>query len=231
MKRFLKFVALGVLLGLSLAFVQHILGIDEEIFQKYTYIALVSAFVLVVVYNLAYILPLSIAITKNMRLVGEGKANEAIRNLGELRDRAKKKKCRRLATICTVNLAAAYLDEHNFDMVIEELESIDSSRLNPELRLVYALNLMSAYLNTDKNKLACELYEENKGIIEKYKNDSRYRDTIALNTALILLSNNDIEGARKITEIARTKVKNEKYIKAFDIVETEIERIENGDDK
>lgn len=205
MKRILKMIAIGVIIGILLVVVQIVFRIPKDVFLHYYWICGVLVILGAVIFNLFY----NLRYQKNMKdaamLLENGKAKEYIEAVEEL---LKNAKGRHLKNFLTVNLSAGYCDLKEYEKAIELLESLLSVKLNGVLKMVHRLNLCVCYFYSNQGKKGITLYESSQKDFKPFLKSKIYGGNIAVLGVFSAIENREFIRAKELLKYAREEWDN-----------------------
>ena len=206
MKRTMKIIGMGFVIGILMLIVQNAFSIPDDIFLKGY--SIVGLFVIVgaVLFNLLYNVLYNKKIQKAIRLLKDGKPKAYIEQINIIKEKAKGKTLRR---ILEINLSAGYYDLKEYDKAIALLEPLAEVKLRDEIRIVWFLNLCLSYFYVQQNEKAMALYSQNKNKCDKFKRMGKYTENIMLLEIFVALEKNEIALASELIEGLEKQVTDE----------------------
>lgn len=176
MKRVKTVIIAGICLGIVLLAVQIGMGIDSDVFMRNYWMAAPVLVIGVVAVYVGYQMYYQRKMQKLAGLLAQGKAKEYVDGMMKLRESAKGKDLR---SVIDLNLAAGYVESKQYGAAVMILESLREEDIrNENLRVVYCIDLCMSYFESGKTEKARTLYEESRGIFEKYRGGERYGECI-----------------------------------------------------
>lgn len=206
MKRIIKIVGIGFVLGILLLIIQKTLSIPDDIFRKGYWIMGIFVIVGAVLFNVLYNLSYSKKIQKAIGLLKEGKCKAYIEQIEKIKEKAKGKTLR---SVLDVNLSAGYYDLKQYDKTIAILEPLAKVKLRDEIRIVWLLNLCLSYFYVQQNDKAMALYLQSKNTCEKFKRMGKYTENIMLLQIFVALEKNEVALASELVERLEKQVTDE----------------------
>ena len=177
MKSIKWIVIVGICLGIALLVVQIVTGIDSDVFMRYYWMVAPFLVIGAVVAYAGYQVYYQRKMQKLAGLLEQGKVKEYLDGLMKLRESAKGKNLR---NVIDLNLAAGYVESKQYGAAVMILESLPEEIIrNENLRVVYCINLCTSYFESGKKEKAETVYEENRGLFEKFRGGKMYGECIA----------------------------------------------------
>lgn len=200
MKRVLKILALGIVLGLGCVLLQQGLNMDATTFLKgywmFALAILAGAVLLNVLYNLYYLHKAKGLATQ----LEEGHPQVFVEGMEQLLRTAKG---RRLREILTLNLTAGYIETQQFDRAIAILEEMgQKQRQNSAMAVTRCINLYTSYFKTEQYKKALELYQSQQPLLDSFRRHSIYGPHIAVVDVMAALIQEDYPQAEALLRTA-----------------------------
>lgn len=213
MKRIIKFIVIGICLGFILFIIQKIFQIDEATLMHHYWIAASVVVIGTVLINVCYNLFYFSKTKKAIELLNQEKPQEYIQTIDALLKTAKGKVLR---NILTLNLAAGYIETKQFDIAIPMLEELSTKRLKGSaVNLVHRINLCQSYFETKQYEKAIAIYNENKALFQKYRNDKNYGGHIAILDVIAAIIHKQYDQAEKLLNMAKETYDDSRLQKAF----------------
>ena len=182
LKRIIKIAVFGVCLGLILVIIQNVFQIDEGVFMHGYWIAAPGIVLAAVLFNIVYNTSYQRKMLKAKALLDEGRAQEYIAETEKLLQTAKGENLR---NILGLNLAAGYMEMKEFGTAIGMLEELRERHLpSGAVKMILNLNLCVSYFYDAQYEKAVELYDRERKVFDRYRNDKRYGGNIAALDAL-----------------------------------------------
>lgn len=226
MKRILKIIFIGIILGIFLVMIQNIFQIDEDTFLHIYWIFAVVFVVGAVCINVFYNLFYQQKMRKIAALLDAGKLNEYITEIEKLLQNAKGKNLR---NILKLNLSAGYIEAKQYDIAINILEELSSQHLSGStIQMVHRLNLCMSYFYTAQYEKAMKLYQESQKIFHSHRNSKVYGGNVIVVDILAEIQNEQFESAKKLLNTARKSWKNHRLQAAFQELDQFILTAENN---
>lgn len=200
MKRILKIVAIGIIIGILLVIVQIVFRIPKDVFLHYYWICGVLVILGAVIFNLFYNLRYQKKMKDAAILLENGKAKEYIEAVEEL---LKNAKGRHLKNFLTVNLSAGYCDLKEYEKAIELLESLLSVRLNGVLKMVQRLNLCVCYFYSNQGEKGITLFESSQKDFKPFLKSKLYGGNIAVLDIFVAIEKGEFIRAKELLKSAR----------------------------
>ena len=177
MKHVKAVIIAGICLGIVLLAIQIGTGIDSDVFMRYYWMAAPFLVIGAVVVYAGYQVYYQRKMQKLAGLLEQGKTREYVDGLMKLRETAKGKNLR---NVIDLNLAAGYVESKQYGAAVMILESLPEEVIrNENLRVVYCINLCTSYFESGKKEKAEKVYEENRGLFEKFRGGKMYGECIA----------------------------------------------------
>lgn len=133
-------------------------------------------------------------------LLEQGKPQEYIQTVEELRHQAKG---RYLKNLFTINLSAGYCDANEYKKAIELLESLENARLYHDLKLVYHINLCICYFYDGQTDKAIALYESSQKLFRWPLAAKLYGGNIVVLDVFALIEQGEFDRAKELLTTAR----------------------------
>lgn len=227
MKHALKSVAIGVCLGIALLFVQISLRLDGRQFTRGYWAVALTALLGAVAVNLGYNAYYLHKLRKMAKLWADEEPQRYVDGVQAL---LKTAKGRRLRDLLTLNLAAGYVGTRAFDRAIAMLEDFDDRDLKGAVeKVVHRINLCMSYFYTAQYEKAMALYEENRQLLGKFRNDKTYGAHIALIDIIAAIIGKQFDQAEAMLAKARKSWPSPPFQKAFSEVERTMEQLRLAD--
>ncbi|MDD3570150.1 MAG: hypothetical protein PHY44_03515 [Lachnospiraceae bacterium] len=156
MKRVLKIIAIGLVIGTLLFIVNKAFNIPKDVFMNFLMICFVVVVFGSAISYVFYNYRCEKKIKASVKLLENGKAKEYIEALEVL---LKNIKGSYMKNYITVSLSAGYCDLNDYEKAIELLESLTNVPLHGDLKIVQRMNLCSCYFYTHQGEKAMELYQ------------------------------------------------------------------------
>lgn len=219
-KKFKIMIGLGLALGVILLVLQNVLKIDPSTLMDYYLKFGVVLILLILIVNTVYFVIMSSKIKKKLVLYHEGKYGEFNSAMEEI---LKKAKGENLKNIIRINLSAGYIESKEYDKAKETLENIKPLKLRDErVRLVYYINLCVCNFKLENYEKFKELYEINKNLFKKYKDEEGYSESLAQLEITNYIVEEEFDKARELLEVTREKYKDTKYKDDYNELEKQI---------
>lgn len=213
MKRYLKIIFFGLILGISLVMIRAGLQIEQAVFMRGYWI--ISGMVILTAFlgNAAYLLFYHRKLQKLSELLNEEKPQEFLSGIAAMQKTAKGKT---LQDVLSLNLAAGYLELKQFDRAILLLEEMAAKKLKGEtLKLVHGLNLCMGYFETGQIEKGQALYGECEPLFAKYRNGKLYGANVAVVDILAAISREQYDQAEALLEAATAAYPGPRFQKAY----------------
>lgn len=220
MKRVLRIVAAGTLLGFILVMIRSVFQIDKDEFLRGCWMTapavVLGAAAVNVLYNVTY--------QRKMRgiaaLLEAGKPEEYIAEMEKLLQTARG---RNLRNVLKLNLAAGYMDIKQYDTAVSMLEELSGKRLlGSAVKMVHRLNLSMSYFYTAQYEKAMELYNGSRRVFEPYRNSKAYGGHIAAVDILAAIENGRYEEAKGLLDMARKSWSSPRLQDAFAMLDASL---------
>lgn len=174
MKRALKIIALGIIIGFALVFVQKIFTLPEEYFVTGICIFAAMIVILSVLFNAVYNIAYYIKVEKAQQFLKDGKYKKYINSIQVMKKTVKGSKIR---LTLDMEEAKGYTALNDYSGALALLEPIQTSGIKGELKLILLLSLCMNYIFVQPEKMVT-LYLENKAMFDKFKKRKRYKESI-----------------------------------------------------
>lgn len=200
MKYYLKFVGLGVCIGILLTVLRIVLPIDEEAFMRGYWITGAVVVGLAAAGSLFYTGRYRKRMQGALALFEKGEIGPYME---EVKDMLRSAKGRSLRNTLQINLSAGYCEMGQFDRAAEILEGLSGERLQGVMGMVYRLNLCVCYFYTSQNARAMELYHASGKLFGPYRKSRFYGGNIALLDMLAAIEEGRYRDAENMLADAR----------------------------
>lgn len=202
MKRIVRIVAIGIVLGICLLMIQKGFRIEEDAFMRGYWIVAPLIIAGAVLANVCYNLSYQRKMRKIVGLLDSGNTQEYIEEVEKLLHTAKGQGLR---NILKLNLAAGYIEAKRYDTAINMLEELpDQCFLGSALKMCRRLNLCICYFYTAQYEKAMGLYDESQKFLQPYRNGETYGGNIAVLDILAAMKNKQYGQAQTLLEAAQT---------------------------
>lgn len=205
MKRILKPIALGVLLGFVLLAIQSIFDIPNHVFNKIVIIAFVAVIIISIVVNVIFVQKYQRRVHKQIKLLESGKQKEALFDMEQMLETAQRKKMKNVERICRLNMTAALCDLKDYSRALKILEDMDTSELKGQEEFVYDLNLCACYFYLEKNEEGLDVYDRSYTVFQKFKDNPVYGGYVAVVTIWAMLALGEYDQAEYMLSKAKEK--------------------------
>lgn len=220
MKRILKVAGAGLVLGTALVILQKATGTDEKTFMHWYFICAAALLILLAAVNAGY----NAFYIRKMKRAAELFYNEEFdRYIEETEKMLKSVKGSALRSMLTVNLAAGYIETEQYDRAEELLDRTDRSRIKGnEVRFVHALNSCIVQYEQGRYENARRIYDENKMLIDRYRNSSVHAGSIAAADVIAAVAAGDIKKAEGLVSEAKADCSDRRIMRYLDRLEARI---------
>ena len=205
MKRILKPIGLGALLGFVLLAIQILFDIPDHVFNKIVIIVFVLVIVLIIGINIIFVQKYQRRVHKQIALLEAGKQKEALFDMQQMLETAQRKKMVNVERICRLNMTAALCDLKEYQQALNILEGMDPSTLKGQEEFVYDLNLCACYFYLEKYEEGLDVYDRSYTVFEKFKDNPVYGGYVAVVTIWAMLALGEYNQAELM--LASTKEK------------------------
>ncbi len=220
-KRILKIIAASVILGLVMVAVQTGFKIESELFLSYYWKFSIVFLLMILVINIIYIMIYSKKIQKALTLLNEDKIEQYI---AEMELILQKIKGRDFINLVKINLTAGYLKNREYQKSLDVLNSIEEKQIKNEiLKLVYLINKAVSYFRLENYDKFKEIYDSQKAIFEKYRDNEDYGEPIGQLEVLSAVIEDRPETAKQLLDKLRVRWSNLSNQKDYDELEKIIE--------
>lgn len=226
MKRLLRILGIGVLLGLVLVFVQHLFDLSTDTLLHFYWMIAVGVVVAAFLFNALYHRHYQKKMQDAAKLLEQGKTEAYIATVSELRQNAKG---RYLKNLFTVNLTTGYCDLKEYAKAIELLRSMESTRLYGTLKIVYAINLCVCWFYGGQPEQAMDLYERSQTLFQLPLARRLYGGNVAVLDLFALLEKGDAKQAKELLDAARLQWTDARLQSDFQYLEEKIGQQLNND--
>ncbi len=161
MKRKLKVIGFGLILGILLIVLQKSLDIPKDDFKIVYIIVGVIIIVGIIVINVSYFMYYRKLLIKIAKIADKGDYNMAISQIETLQ---KKAKGGHLNNVIEIVRAGFYNDKGSSQQAIEILENMNVAKINKKLLNVYYMTLCTCYFSNNNSEKAVKIYDEHKEV-------------------------------------------------------------------
>lgn len=216
MKKFVKMLIIGLIIGIVLTIIQVVTDVDRDVFMNLFLKAGIIFLIAVIVINTAYFAYYSNKLEKIMPLFAEKNYSEYNKQMEEL---LKKTKVRFIKETIRINLSAGYLENKEFEKALKILEEVKIEEMKGSpLTFVYWNNLCDVYFRTGNFKKFIEVYDANKKLFDKHRNDKNFEANVFQLDIIRLSLDGKYDSARE--SVAEKNLENpEDYEKLIQTVE------------
>ncbi|MGI6509806.1 MAG: hypothetical protein ACOX1L_04410 [Erysipelotrichaceae bacterium] len=220
-KRILKIIAASVILGLVMVAVQNGFKIESELFLSYYWKFSIVFLLMILVINIIYIMIYSKKIQKALALLNEDKIEQYIAEMERI---LQKIKGRDFINLVKINLTAGYLKNREYQKSLDVLNSIEEKQIKNEiLKLVYLINKAVSYFRLENYDKFKEIYNSQKAIFEKYRDNEDYGEPIGQLEVLSAVIEERTETAKQLLDKLRARWANLNNQQDYDELEKIIE--------
>lgn len=222
-RKYMKIFACVIPLGLLLGILKSMFSIPDEIFWKIY--CTFGGFVIVgcVLFNYCYHRHYANKMKEACKILEEKGPDAYIEFINGLLQKAKGK---HLKAFFTVNLSVGYTDKKDYKKALELLESVSSSPMRGELKMVYKLNLCCNYYYDNQGEKARSIYEESLKIFSPFRETPIYGGNIAVIDMFMELENKNYDLAEGLLKSGKSKWNNPRLQDDFRYIEEILK--ENG---
>lgn len=226
MKKILKIIGIGFILGILLLVIEKGFDIDSEVFMSYYWKIGIGLVLLLGIFNIIYNLVITNKLKKAMIYFEEQDYAKYIENMESI---LKNVKGKTLQNLIRLNLSAGYIENNEYDKGLDILNDVDKDTLtNEQSTLVYWLNKAIVYFRLGDYENFKQIINTQISLFEKYKNNENYGESLSQLKILNLIVDGEFKIAKKDLEKLRTYYTNSKKQLEYDKLEKIIEdRIKN----
>lgn len=204
MKRVLKVLAPGVILGVALGLVLGLLrtnlNIDQVTFLKWFWIFTLPILVGAMLFNILYHLYYRHKVNNLAAQLEGGHPQVFVEGMEQLRRTAKGQYLRQ---VLTLNLTAGYIETQQFDRAISILEEMgQKQRRNSAMAVTRCINLYASYFKTEQYEKALELYQSQQPLLDSFRRHAIYGPHIAVADVMAALIQEDYPQAEALLHAA-----------------------------
>ena len=225
MKRVLKIIALGVLIGIFMLVIQFTLQIPKDTFMFYYKIFGAVVIFGAVLFNYIYIHAFQKKMKKAAVVLEKGKPQEYIELVEGMRQRAKG---RFLKHVIDVNLSAGYFKLQDYEKSIALLEGLLGQRLYGGLKMVQRLNLCAAYFYSGQTEKALALYEDSQKTLKPYRKSTLYGGNIMVLDIFAQIEQGALALAGETLTIAKEAYSTPSLQEDYNFLEAKLQQLQNG---
>lgn len=224
MKRTLKVIFAGVVLGIALLVLTKFLRIDEGDFLRIYWKLGLALILLVAVINSGYYFYKLRQLKPVMALYERGEFKKFVEEMEELISGTRNKY---LQNLMKLNLGAGYLDLNQPERVVDLYESMDVNYLkSKDLKLVYRLNLAIAYFKLEDRSAFKRIFKANEDFFARFEDHRTYGESVGQLYLMEEISEGHFDRARERLNALRSQSKKPKMIAAYNQLEIIINRKE-----
>lgn len=221
MKRIIKVVIAGLVLGLGLLILSLALGIDEEVFLHYYWRMGLGLIVLVALINTGYYFYKVKELKPVMALYEDMEYAKFVEEMERLIPGVKNKS---LKNIMKLNLGAGYLETDQADKLVDFYGSMNTKDLRTkDLKFVYWLNLAIAYFKLEDREGFDQVLRDHKDIFAAYQDHKEYGESLAQVYLMEEIFQEKFDKARRRLIRLREGSQKAKMLRSYDRLEKIIE--------
>lgn len=221
MKRTLKVIFAGVVLGIALLLLTNFLHIDERDFLRIYWILGMALIFLVAIINSGYYFYKLRQLKSVMALYETGEYKKFV---GEMEELISGTQNRYLQNIMKLNLGAGYQVLNQPEKLVGLYESTDVKYLkSKDLKLVYRLNLAIAYFKLEDQPAFKRIFKANEDFFASFEDHATYGESVSQPYLMEEISEGHFEQAQERLNILRAQSKKPKMIDTYN----QLERIIN----
>lgn len=230
MKKHIKYIGAGLLMGLFIALL--IEGISKSLNLQQTLITnifLVCGLILLAMgisYNFVYLRRYRKRIRNHISLLESGKAETALKDMILMHEELTKKGAKHLAQVVKLNMTAAYCDLKEYDEALNILLELASEKFEGIEDLVYRLNLCACYYYSGNKDGGTLSYVSSEKVFNKYSEDETYGRNIAVIKMMYLIANQKYEEAKNLLKKAKNKWTNPRILNDYLEIENYLESVQ-----
>lgn len=224
MKRTLKVILAGVVLGIALLLLTNFLHIDESDFLRIYCNLGLAAILLVAVINSGYYFYKLRQLKPVMALYARGEFKIFVEEMEGLISGTRNKY---LQNVMKLNLGAGYLDVNQPESLVDLYKSMDVNYLkNKNLKLVYRLNLAIAYFKLEDLPAFKRIFKANEDFFARFEEHATYGENVSQLYLMREISEGHFGRARERLNTLRAQSKKPKIIDTYNQLETIINKKE-----
>lgn len=229
MKRTIKILGLGFLLGILLLIIKEIFKIDSDVLLSYYWkIGLLVLFLILVINSLYYIIYMN-KIKKIMPLYTQGNYHQYIKEMEQLLEKVKGKT---LKNILKLNISAGYLELGDYKKGQQIIDQIESENLKDKnLILVYWVNKCVVHFKLNEYDEYKSIFHEKRELFNKYKENPLYKKSINDLEIMYAIVNEDYKLADKLIEQSMDRWSDEKSRKEYIDLDLIVNKLKNNEEK
>lgn len=209
MKRHLKFIAIGLgiglLMGIVLTMLSNALDIDKKTFQIAVYLLCVVIVLGTIIVNLLYTRPFRKRVCGQSALLEAGKPAEALADMKQMLEDPRVQKMKYMKRLCRLNMTAAYCDLHQYDQAMEIFRELSTEKLCGREELVYHLNLCICYFYQGQEEEGLLYYHLSQKLFDAYRQNKFYGGNVAVVTMWAMMAQGETAQAEELLEKAKKK--------------------------
>ena len=212
MKKHLKYIGFGFLIGIGITIVLSIISKTTNIdLDHLTNVVLVIATLVVLftlIYNYLYTRKYRKRVMYQLELLNKHEPELALKDMQDLYQLLIKKHSKYYVNIVKLNMSAAYCDMKQYAEALALLLELSETELSGQCDFIYRLNLCACYFYLGKKKEALYCYTLNKRIFDKYHNHKLYGGNVAVVEIFALLAEKEYKQAEKLYQETKSKWNN-----------------------
>lgn len=224
MKRTMKVIFAGVILGIAPLVLTNCLHIDESDFLRIYWKLGLVLILSVAVINSGYYFYKLRQLKPVMALYERGELKKFVEEMEELISGTRNKY---LQNLMKLNLGAGYLDLNQPERLVDLYESMDVNYLkSKDLKLVYRLNLAIAYFRLENQPAFRRIFKANEDFFAGFEDHDTYGENVGQLYLMREISEGRFDRARERLNTLRAQSKKPKMIDTYNQLETIINKKE-----
>ena len=213
MKRTLKVIFVGVVLGIALLLLTQLLHIDESDFLRIYWKLGLALILPVASINSGYYFYKFRQLKPVMALYDRGEFKKFVEEMEELISGTRN---RYLQNIMKLNLGVGYLDLNQPERLVDLYESMDVKYLkSKDLKLVYRLNPAIAYFKPEDQPSFDRIFKANEDFFARYEDHDAYGESVSQLFLMEEISEGHFDRAQERLNTLRAQSKKQKIIDTY----------------
>ncbi len=209
MKRHLKFIALGLgvglLVGIVLTLLSDALGIDQKTLQLVLNLLFLAIVLGAIIFNFLYVRPFRKRVYRQSALLEAGKPDEALADMEQMMEDPRVQKMKYMKRLCRLNMTAAYCDLHQYEQAMVIFQELSAEKLCGMEELVYHLNLCICYFYQGQEEEGLLHYHLSQKLFDTYRQNKFYGGNVAVVTMWAMMAQGENAQAEDLLEKTRKK--------------------------
>ena len=230
MKKYLKYIVIGILVGIVIAFliafISQFFNLGEKlvsnIFLTIGSIGMIAG----LAYNYFYIRKYRKRVIYQLDLLEKHKLEEALKDMQSMYQEVSNKGAKHIARLVKLNTSAAYCDLKEYNKALNVLLELSSEKFTGIEDLVYRLNLCACYFYLGNFEACISSYATSKQVFEMYRKYKNYSGNIAIIKIMVLMAENKFNEAHDLPEQTKHKWRNPRLLDDYQLIENRLKEQE-----